>query len=66
MTLKLLLIYLQSKEGVRKERDTFGELEVPNSKYYGAQTVRSTLNFPIGGDTEKMPVSTSLQLVVVS
>ncbi|KAF2346390.1 Fumarate lyase N-terminal, partial [Trinorchestia longiramus] len=44
-----------SKEGVRKERDSFGELDVPNSKYYGAQTVRSTLNFPIGGPDERMP-----------
>jgi len=43
------------KAGFRKERDTFGELDVPNDKYYGAQTVRSTLNFPIGGETERMP-----------
>lgn len=33
-----------------------GEVEVPNDKYYGAQTVRSMLNFPIGDETEKMPV----------
>lgn len=45
-----------SKEGVRKEQDTFGELDVPNSKYYGAQTVRSVMNFPIGGENERMPV----------
>ncbi|KAG7159034.1 Fumarate hydratase-like 1 [Homarus americanus] len=45
-----------SKSGVRKESDTFGELEVPNSKYYGAQTVRSVMNFPIGGETERMPL----------
>lgn len=41
--------------GVRKESDTFGELEVPDDKYYGAQTVRSVMNFPIGGPTERMP-----------
>lgn len=41
----------------RKERDTFGELDVPQDKYYGAQTVRSTINFPIGGEFERMPVS---------
>jgi len=46
---------MMNKSGVRIEKDTFGELEVPNDRYYGAQTVRSTLNFPIGGDTEKMP-----------
>lgn len=39
----------------RMERDTFGELEVPNDRYYGAQTVRSVMNFPIGGDMERMP-----------
>ena len=53
------LFFQSSKDGFRKERDTFGELEVPNSKYYGAQTVRSTLNFPIGGETERMPVRLS-------
>jgi len=42
--------------GFRVEADTFGELKVPNEKYYGAQTVRSTMNFPIGGDSERMPL----------
>lgn len=46
----------------RKESDTFGELEVPDDKYYGAQTVRSTLNFPIGGCRERMPVGDILDL----
>lgn len=41
----------------RTEKDTFGELKVPNDKYYGAQTVRSTINFPIGGEFERMPVN---------
>lgn len=48
--------------GFRTEADTFGELQVPNDKYYGAQTVRSTMNFPIGGESEKMPVSFSKEL----
>lgn len=39
----------------RIEADTFGELKVPSDKYYGAQTVRSTINFPIGVETERMP-----------
>lgn len=43
--------------GYRIEADTFGELQVPDNKYYGAQTVRSTMNFPIGGESEKMPAS---------
>ncbi|XP_057697502.1 fumarate hydratase, mitochondrial [Corythoichthys intestinalis] len=40
----------------RIERDTFGELKVPADKYYGAQTVRSTMNFKIGGPSERMPL----------
>lgn len=39
----------------RKETDSFGEIEVPADKYYGAQTARSKLNFPIGDESENMP-----------
>ncbi|XP_072169271.1 fumarate hydratase, mitochondrial-like [Diadema setosum] len=39
----------------RVERDTFGEIEVPADKLYGAMTARSLINFDIGGDMEKMP-----------
>ncbi|XP_064403947.1 fumarate hydratase, mitochondrial-like isoform X2 [Halichondria panicea] len=41
---------------MRKEYDTFGEIEVPADKYYGAQTARSKINFPIGDETERMPL----------
>lgn len=51
------MIFIFKASGFRTESDTFGELKVPNDKYYGAQTVRSTMNFPIGGPTERMPVS---------
>ena len=34
-----------------------GDVEVPSDKYYGAQTARSMINFPIGDETERMPVS---------
>lgn len=37
----------------RTESDTFGPLEVPSDRYWGAQTQRSLGNFKIGG--EKMP-----------
>lgn len=47
--------FFQSDE-YRVESDTFGELRVPVSKYYGAQTLRSKINFPVGGDRERMPV----------
>nr|XP_035977512.1 fumarate hydratase, mitochondrial isoform X2 [Halichoerus grypus] len=47
---------MASQNSFRIEFDTFGELKVPNDKYYGAQTVRSTMNFKIGGVTERMPI----------
>src|SRR3989338_4002303 len=34
----------------RVETDSFGDIEVPADKYYGAQTERSRLNFKIGGE----------------
>lgn len=37
----------------RIESDTMGEIQVPNDKYYGAQTARSMIHFAIGW--EKMP-----------
>lgn len=40
---------------VRVEKDTFGPLEVPADKYWGAQTQRSLQNFDIGGERERMP-----------
>ena len=39
---------------VRIEHDTFGEIEVPEDKYWGAQTERSKRNFPVG--KEHMPI----------
>lgn len=39
----------------RVEKDTFGPLEVPADKYWGAQTQRSLTNFKIGGARERMP-----------
>lgn len=40
----------------RIETDTFGDIQVPNDKYYGANTARSLIHFNIGGPTERMPV----------
>jgi fumarate hydratase class II len=37
----------------RMERDTMGQVRVPQDAYYGAQTARSLENFDIG--EEKMP-----------
>jgi fumarate hydratase class II len=38
----------------RVEKDTLGEIEVPDDKYWGAQTQRSLQNFEIGG--QAMPL----------
>ena len=42
-------------EETRIEKDSFGEIEVPIDKYWGAQTQRSLKNFAIGW--EKQPLS---------
>ena len=36
----------------RTESDSFGEIQVPADKYWGAQTQRSLQNFKIGGETK--------------
>ena len=36
--------------GTRVESDSMGQIEVPSDKYYGAQTMRSRMNFRIGED----------------
>lgn len=35
----------------RVERDTLGNVDVPSGRYYGAQTARAVVNFPISGIT---------------
>jgi len=40
---------------VRIEKDTMGRVEVPAQKYWGAQTQRSIVNFPIGVERFRMP-----------
>ncbi len=47
----------------RSESDSFGPLDVPADKYWGAQTQRSIMNFPIGW--ERQPVSIVRALGVV-
>jgi fumarate hydratase class II len=39
----------------RIESDTFGEIQVPNDKYWGAQTERSSRNFEINLPHDRMP-----------
>ena len=44
---------MNGKPAVRTETDSFGPIEVPADRYWGAQTQRSLQNFRIGG--ERMP-----------
>jgi len=42
--------------GVRIETDSMGPIEVPEDRYWGAQTARSLVHFPIGADTMPRPL----------
>jgi fumarate hydratase class II len=48
---------------VRVETDTFGPIEVPADRYWGAQTQRSLQNFPIGTETMPLPLVRALGIV---
>ena len=56
-------IRMQFSQKTRTEYDTFGPIEVPNDKLWGAQTQRSLQNFKIG--TEQMPPELVKALVLV-
>jgi fumarate hydratase, class II len=47
----------------RIETDTFGPIEVPADRYWGAQTERSRRNFRIGEELMPLPVINALTLV---
>ncbi len=47
----------------RTEKDTFGAIEVPADRYWGAQTQRSLQNFPIGTETIPKPVIRALGII---
>ncbi|WP_189486551.1 class II fumarate hydratase [Asticcacaulis endophyticus] len=47
----------------RTETDTFGPIEVDNSKYWGAQAQRSLGNFKIGWEKQPLPVVRALGIV---
>lgn len=52
-------MYKQACKNYRVERDSFGEMKVPADKYYGIQTLRAIINFPIGDTFERIPVRNS-------
>ena len=47
----------------RIETDSFGPLEVPSSKYWGAQTQRSLINFPIGWEKQPAAIVSALGVI---
>jgi len=47
----------------RTETDSFGQLQVPISKYWGAQTQRSLLNFPIGWERQPAAIIRALGVI---
>jgi len=49
--------------GTRTETDSFGPLEIPADRYWGAQTQRSLGNFKIGAETMPPPLIRALGIV---
>ncbi len=47
----------------RTETDSFGPLDVPADKYWGAQTQRSIMNFPIGWERQPVPIIRALGVI---
>ena len=47
----------------RTETDSFGPLEVPSEKYWGAQTQRSIQNFPIGWERQPVAIVRALGVI---
>ena len=47
----------------RTETDSFGPLEVPADKYWGAQTQRSIQNFPIGWERQPVAIVRALGVI---
>jgi fumarate hydratase class II len=53
----------QDQDGVRKERDSFGEIEVPAGASWGAQTERARRNFQLSG--ARMPAGFIAALALI-
>jgi fumarate hydratase class II len=52
-----------SHQATRTETDSFGPIDVPADRYWGAQTERSRQNFKIGHDRMPMPIIRALGIV---
>ncbi|MEP6603421.1 MAG: lyase family protein, partial [Spartobacteria bacterium] len=49
--------------GTRQEKDSMGEMSVPESALYGASTQRAVLNFPVSGYRFSRPFIRALGLI---
>ena len=47
----------------RTETDSFGPIDVPADRYWGAQTQRSIRNFPIGGERQPLAIIRALGVI---
>lgn len=47
----------------RSESDSFGPIDVPADRYWGAQTQRSVLNFPIGWEKQPIAIVRALGII---
>jgi fumarate hydratase class II len=54
---------MSTDQRTRVETDTFGPIEVPADRYWGAQTQRSLQNFRIGTETIPIPLKRALGIV---
>src|SRR6267142_3105600 len=53
----------RTPKATRTETDSFGPIEVPADRYWGAQSERSRQNFRIGSDRMPVPVIRALAIV---
>jgi fumarate hydratase class II len=54
---------MDAKIKTRTETDSFGPIEVPADKYWGAQSERSLENFPIGWEKQPAPIVRALGII---
>ncbi|MDW8371004.1 MAG: class II fumarate hydratase [Geminicoccaceae bacterium] len=54
---------MSGERNVRIETDSFGPIEVPADRYWGAQTQRSLQNFKIGGERMPIPLVRALGVI---
>ena len=48
---------------MRKEKDSMGDMQIPDDAYYGAQTQRAVENFPISGITISKSMIQALAII---